>query len=743
MEILNRIIPNIETEVPLSSRYLDKLEVYEKEQGKWFLKSFDSGAREKLVLNEESGKREPEEVVRQLFIYELIHEYGYPAERIKIEQQVKFGREKKRADVILYQNDNETPLILAEIKAPNEKIDVQQLKGYLNAEGSPIGVGFNGKSISRFIRPYPREFDTIRDLPFEHEYQLAATDIENLISKIKGLINDRRWTLNELDEINKKKQFNLREKIETLEELVLANSGVDSFDEIFKLIYIKLYDEFEAENRVNQPLYFRDYSDAQITYDRISQLFEEAKREWKEVFEDTEKIKLTPEHLEIVVGELSEIKLYGANLRIIDEAFEYLVPDVSKGKKGQYFTPRVIIDACVKMINPNRKEYILDPACGSAGFLLHAMEYIWDKYNMSSETVRRRYASKYLWGLDFEERTTKISRALMLIAGDGKFHIYKENTLDFSKWSSNFKTDLDREELSIDSSNRFLKFDIILSNPPFAGDIREKSIINQYHDLLGLRYSFKMEYGNINSILTSFENEFDIVFKKDAQLSIKNKMQEINGDEDINLENEEDVNDAIKKLSSLIVELVEEGEAHEHLLEARLKEMIKYKKNESRWDKVDRHILFIERITEMLRPGGRAIIVLPQGIFNNSNEKYVRKFIAEKARILGVVGLHGNSFKPHTGTKTSLLIIKKYTENEIKNGLNSINYPIFFASSKLSFKNNSGNYIYAQDDDSNPILDKEHNPIYRTDLFHIANAFVDWSKKKLSEGDTMFKFIEN
>jgi type I restriction enzyme M protein len=741
MEILNRIIPNAETELPLSARFISELNIYEKEKGKWYIKSLDIDGREKLVFNEETGKKAPEEIVRQLFIYELIHEYHFPPDRIKIEQQVKFGREKKRADLIVYQNDKDTPLILIEIKAPNEKIDVQQLKSYLNAEGSPIGVGFNGKSISRFIRPYPKEFDTIRDLPYEDEYQIAK-DADNLIGKIKELINDRKWTLLEITEINKKRQYNLREKIETLEELVLANSGVDSFDEIFKLIYTKLYDEFEAENRENQTLFFRDYSSAKITHERISKLFDEAKEEWKDVFEETDRIKLTPEHLEIMIGELAEIKLYGANLRIIDEAFEYLVPDVSKGKKGQYFTPRVVIDACVNMINPGRKEYVLDPACGSAGFLLHTMEYVWEKYGMDTESSRKRYAGKYLWGIDFEERTTKISRALMLIAGDGKTHIFKENTLDFTKWSPSFKAELDRENLIADNTNRNLKYDVILSNPPFAGDIREKAIINHYNDLLGLRYSFKMEYGNIASILSSCSKEFNITFDDDSEELLKKKMQEINGSDDIDLESEEDVNSAIQELLAIILEKIGDRRVDGRLLEGRIRAAIKYKKNDAKWDKVDRHILFIERIIDMLKPGGRSIIVLPQGIFNNSNEKYVRRYITEKARILGVVGLHGNSFKPHTGTKTSLLILRKYTEEELTNGISSNDYPIFFATSKVTFKDNSGNYRFAHDSDGNPILDKNHNPLYETDLFYIAEAFVDWGRKQNANGDTMFEFLK-
>ncbi|MBW8049942.1 MAG: N-6 DNA methylase [Cytophagales bacterium] len=468
MEILHKIVPNAEIDIPMSTRYFDKLEFYEKEKGKWYLKSFDSEEKEKLVLNEETGKKAPEEIVRQLFLYELIQKYGYPKERIKIEQKVVMGRdEKKRADIVVYQNDNATPWIISEVKAPHQKNNIQQLKGYLNAEGSPIGAGYNGKNLSIYARPYPKEFDVLRDLPFEHEYQTAKDD-DNLIRKIKELISDRKWTLDELNKINKEKHFDLKAIIEELEELVLANSGADSFDEIFKLIYTKLYDEFEAENRENQTLSFRDYSNPKITHDRISQLFEESKDQWKDIFEVSDRIKLTPEHLEICIGKLTEVKLYGANLRIIDEAFEYLVPEVSKSKKGQYFTPRIVIDTCVKMLNPTRKEYILDPACGSAGFLVHAMEYIWDKYKMESYKVKANYANKYLWGVDFEEKATKISKALMLIAGDGKTHIYKQNTLEYSKWSESFKVDLKREALLDNENPKNLTFDIIMSNPPFA-----------------------------------------------------------------------------------------------------------------------------------------------------------------------------------------------------------------------------------------------------------------------------------
>jgi len=763
MSILSKIIPNASIEVPLLAQYLDLLNIYQKENGRYYLKSLCSDGREKLVYNEETGKKAQEEIVRQLFIHELIQKYGYPKERIKIEQTVNFGRDdKKRADIIVYQQDNITPWILVEVKAPNQDLNPQQLKGYLNAEGSPIGVGINGKNISRYFRPYPKEFEILTDLPREDEYQLARK-ASNVSQKIKELISNRSWTLPELVKLNKEKHYDLRAIIEELQELVLANSGADSFNEIFKLIYTKLFDEFEAENRPNQTLFFRDYTNADLTFQRISQIFEEAKKEWGTVFEPTEKIKLTPHHLEIVIGKLTEVRLFGSNLRIIDEAFEYLIPEVAKGKRGQYFTPRVVIDACVRMLNPSRREYVLDPACGSAGFLVHTMEYVWDKYNLTDYRAQSGYAERYLWGIDFDEKAAKISRAIMLIAGDGKTHIYQQNTLDYGGWSPNLKGDLWEHRLLYNADNqRHLSFDVVMSNPPFAGDIKEKAIINNFNDLLGLHYSVNLDSSNIKTILNTLSEDFTLVFADDTAQAMKDKFKEINSNGEVDLENEEQLQEAIQSLAELLMEQIEEGRiADKMLFTFRLREFVKLKRTQRKWEKVDRHILFIQRILDALKPGGRAVIVLPQGIFNNSSEQYVRRYITERSRILAVIGLHPNSFKPHTNTKTSLIFIRKKGEyarpanealDKAYEGLDIAretflptqeDYPIFFATSKISFKDNSGNYVFATDPEGNRLLDDKGNPIYQTDLFDIAQAFINWGKEQLESGDNDFSFLED
>lgn len=653
-EILNKIIPNFETEIPLLIDHLPKLKIYEKENGKWYIKSHDSKGNEKLVFNKEKNNSASEEIVRQLFLFELTDSYGYPLERIETEKSVSFGREKKRADIIIYQEDNVTPWIIVEVKAPKERLNMQQLKSYLNAEGSPIGVGINGKERAILYRPYPKQFeDSLPDIPTEIEYQ-EVKDSANPVIEVSDAILNREWTLKELEE-RSKKNYDLKGLIESLEELVLANSGVDSFTEIFKLIYAKLYDEWEAENiRPDKQLKFRKYKDPNTTYRVISDLFKGAIDQWKGIFEKSDRIKLTPEHLSLCVGTLQNIRLFGANLRIIDEAFEYLIPEVSKSKKGQYFTPRVIIDTAVRMLNPSRKEYIIDPACGSAGFLVHTMEYVWNKYNMKTYRTKSNYASKYLWGIDFEERSTKISKAIMLIAGDGKSHIFKENSLEFAKWNGKLADMLKEEGLAEDNNFKNLNFDILLTNPPFAGEIKEEWL------------------------------------KKLFLIVPKSKLKNA-------------------------------GSA------------------------VSRHILFIERTLDMLKPGGRMAIVLPQGIFNNTNDKYIREFIMKRARILAVIGLHVNSFKPHTGTKTSLLFLRKWREKELDEGGNPKlkDYPIFFAVSKIPFKDNSGNYIFVKDENGNLLLDSKGNPVYQTDLFDIARAFIEWGRDQLKKSDKAFDFLKD
>ena len=178
-----------------------------------------------------------------------------------------------------------------------------------------------------------------------------------------------------------KERLSLKKIILDLEDLVLANAeGIDdSFDEVFKLIYAKLYDEWAATNDPtrSRKIHFRIYGESpRELYDKINGLFHRAKDKWRGIFGRDENIRLKPEHLLTCVSFFQYVKLFNAYLQVIDEAFEYLITEVAKGKKGQYFTPRWVIDMCVKMLNPKIHERVIDTACGSSGFTVHSVFWV-------------------------------------------------------------------------------------------------------------------------------------------------------------------------------------------------------------------------------------------------------------------------------------------------------------------------------------------------------------------------------
>ena len=215
-------------------------------------------------------KSSPEEVVRQLWLYKLHHVYHYPWERIEVEHPVTFGTitADKSADVCVFQKDAVTAKIIIEVKRPDRKDGLAQLKSYLNAEGSPVGVWSNGREQIILYRPYPHEFeDTLTELP-------AVDQEPQDVLKAKLTLSDL------------KRQFDFKGIIQDLEELFLANSGDDEFNEIFKIIFAKLFDEKAAKDRKGQQLLFRKSDDPYVTYDTIDGLFRKAMDEWPSIFDE-------------------------------------------------------------------------------------------------------------------------------------------------------------------------------------------------------------------------------------------------------------------------------------------------------------------------------------------------------------------------------------------------------------------------------------------------------------------------
>lgn len=646
----------------------------------------------KCVVREKDIQLKPEEIVRQLYATRLIEQYGYPKTSLAFEHPVSFGREKKSADIVIFDKHRpDTPYIIVELKKPNLKDGKDQLRSYCNATGAPIGIWTNGEQISHYHRKDPNYFE-------------AITDIPNQKQSLKDILAER-FTLRDL--IIKDKLANERKSLKDIilemEDEVLANAGVDVFEEVFKLIFTKLYDEYLSQQdktvinyhirqvtqtAVHEPapdyLDGQDYealknavagvddegfrvmefrntgqTDSELK-NNIQALFNKAKNQWHGVFPEETQFELTDSHLSVCVSSLQDVKLFNSNLLVVDEAFEYLVNKSAKGEKGQYFTPRHVIDMCVQMLNPKRGEYMIDTAAGSCGFPVHTIFKLSGHLFTNQEIPAddQQHVLK-VFGIDFDERTVRVARTLNLIAGDGETNVLHLNTLDYERWKDNTENSKKwintygkgfarLEKLRAEKQqNKQFNFDIVMANPPFAGDIKESRILHQYE------FGFKAD-------------------RKKAQ------------------------------------------------------------------NKVGRDILFIERNLDFLKPGGRMAIVLPQGRFNNTSDKHIREFIAEHARILAVVGLHGNTFKPHTGTKTSVLFVQKWDDKLCQK---KEDYPIFFAVSEHGGKNNSGDYVYVKNGDGKYKLDKNGHLIVAHDLHNhdgeladgIAEAFIEWAKsEKLS-----------
>lgn len=577
----------------------------------------------RCLATEKPRPAKPEEIVRQLWLARLLDHYGYEKSRLRVEEGIHIGRQVKRADIVVLDKERtDAPYIILEIKKTKLSDGKDQLKSYTNATGAPIGVWSDGGKLAIYHREDPNYFSELPEIP------RADQTVEEIVNE--------PWSIDTLIQKTRERehQKTLRQIIEEMENEVLANASVDVFEEVFKLIFVKLFDELACFRGDHQHLRFRSTGSDSECRQRIADLFTDAKEEWQGVFGEDDYIRLDSGHLKICVSYLQEYKLFNSNLEVVDEAFEYLVTQYSKGEKGQYFTPRYVIDMCVRMLNPTEEETLIDTAAGSSGFTVHGIFYVWQKiledmgkvsshlFTMERKPARcNKYVNQKVFAIDFDERCVRVSRCLNLIAGDGQTNVLHLNTLDWGRWSEKLENENWRTTYNTgwqrlrklqpkgvkNGDFREFEFDVLMANPPFAGDIKQGDILTRYD--LGQKENGKQE------------------------------------------------------------------------------------------NAVGRDLLFIERNLDFLRPGGRMAVVLPQGRFNNASDKRLRTYISDRCRILGVVGLHPNTFKPHTGTKTSVLLVQKWNDDPDRGPLcpRVADYNIFFATQQKSGKDTSGDPIYLKE----------------------------------------------
>ena len=585
----------------------------------------------------------PEEEVRQRYVCRLVDSYGYGIKQMGEEVKVtnsQRGQGAARADIVIWRNEEDkrkgkNALIVVECKAENVTIrqaDYFQGYNYAAWAGAKFFVTTNLKETRIFKvveDAMPKKLEEIADIP--------SADMVDDDKKIKAmLLQTKAFTRDEFSRL----LFKCHNIIRNNDKL----SPEAAFDEISKILFIKI--RYERTNSGTQIFSKEEFLKQKKMYDAVKSkespdyyqfLFNKTKEDFAKdhLFDENETIKIRENSFEQIVKELQVYNLSTTSDDVKGIAFEQFLGRTFRGELGQFFTPRTIVDFMVSVLDPQEGEYICDPCCGSGGFLIRAFEYVREHIENEVE-VRKEDVKKSLFTDDYSKLPKKEQEK------------NDQKVIDaFSKM--NYELDINNPMGRL----RSLSFDCIYgtdANPRMARTAKMNMIMHgdghggvHHHD--GLL--------NVNGI---WEGRFDVILTNPpfgARIDKELKITEADRFTDIEKikayekrYGKENYDNALKQvndhINQPILDLFQIGK-FSGLTE----------------------VLFIERCLNLLKPGGRMGIVLPEGVLNNTNLQKVRDFVESKAKILLIVSIPQDVFMAAGATvKPSLLFFKKFTENE-------------------------------------------------------------------------------
>lgn len=585
----------------------------------------------------------PEEEVRQRYVCRLVDSYGYGIKQMGEEVKVtnsQRGQGAARADIVIWRNEEDkrkgkNALIVVECKAENVTIrqaDYFQGYNYAAWAGAKFFVTTNLKETRIFKvveDAMPKKLEEIADIP--------SADMVNDDKKIKAmLLQTKAFTRDEFSRL----LFKCHNIIRNNDKL----SPEAAFDEISKILFIKI--RYERTNSGTQIFSKEEFLKQKKMYDAVKSkespdyyqfLFNKTKEDFAKdhLFDENETIKIRENSFEQIVKELQVYNLSTTSDDVKGIAFEQFLGRTFRGELGQFFTPRTIVDFMVSVLDPQEGEYVCDPCCGSGGFLIRAFEYVREHIENEVE-IRKEDVKKSLFTDDYSKLPKKEQEKI------------DQKVIDaFSKM--NYELDINNPMGRL----RSLSFDCIYgtdANPRMARTAKMNMIMHgdghggvHHHD--GLL--------NVNGI---WEGRFDVILTNPpfgARIDKELKITEADRFTDIEKikayekrYGKENYDNALKQvndhINQPILDLFQIGK-FSGLTE----------------------VLFIERCLNLLKPGGRMGIVLPEGVLNNTNLQKVRDFVESKAKILLIVSIPQDVFMAAGATvKPSLLFFKKFTEDE-------------------------------------------------------------------------------
>ena len=564
----------------------------------------------------------PEEIQAvQVFARRLVEDYGYSKPQIQTRPQyrvrVRPSDEEKAypVDIAVFNSPKKTEdelFMVVECKKTDRKDGEHQLRLYMDMSAAEVGVWFNGdehiylrkihhkdgKRTYEVLPNIPRKGQRIEDIGLYKRKDLVRP------SNLKAVFRD------------------LRNHLAGMTTGITRDEALAQ--EIINVLFCKLLDEQDTDP--DDTVTFRagvgeSHKEVQR---RIKDLFEKVKdAAYGDVFEASDTIKLDPDSLAYVVGELQTYCITDADRDAIGDAFEVFIGTALRGSEGQFFTPRNVVEMMVRIVDPKPGEKILDPACGSGGFLIAALSHVWAQLRTEAkhkgwserQLVKREFevATDSFRGVDKDAFLAKVCKAYMALIGDGRGGVFCQNTLEpMDTWPEAMQSKIKRGG-----------FDVILTNPPFG-----KKIVVKGEPIL---------------------SQFDLGYKWKRDKEAKT--------------------------------LARTAKLH---------------------DDQPPQILFLERCLQLLKPGGRLGIVLPEAVFGMPTYEYVVTWLQARAKIRGVVSMPEPLFKTSGKGGTHAKVCVLFVENtKAKKGED---YDIFMADVKWCGHDSRANPTYRKDKNGKLVL---------------------------------------
>jgi type I restriction enzyme M protein len=606
----------------------------------------------------------PEENVRQEFIALLVNKYGYLLEQMSEEEQFNSSQSHNivRADIVVWKSIEDkkkkrNPIFIVQCKSALSLIrekDYFQGIQYAQLSGSRIFIAANQKN-TKYFKVLENDEDKIVeelvDIPHAKDWK-----DENIINNILSKIN--RVTRDEFS----KTLFRCHNIIRNNDKL----SPEAAFDEISKILFMKIL--YEREHTKERTLYIDDYHglkkayiykkakekgldldkdeslrEKYLTEDSLQvlpfykYLFEKTKNAFvlDEIFEPNDIVKVRETSFLQIVKELEQYNLSYISDDIKGIAFEEFLGRTFRGELGQFFTPRTIVDYMVDILDPEEGELVCDPCCGSGGFLIKAFEYIREKIENDIENQKEKIETIY-FTKDFYDKTEKEQEIIIRKVDE----LYER---------LNYELDLYNPQ----SRLKKLSYDCVFgtdANPRMARTAKMNMIMHgdghggvHHHD--GLL--------NVNGI---FDGRFDVIltnppFGSRVEKSLKVTQADIP---------EQDKLEHYKKRYPYYESIVINPLSEWAKKEKPIIDIFEVGKMSSLTE-----VLFLDRCLNLLKPGGRMGIVLPEGVLNNSALQKVREYFEGKAKILNITSIPQDVFIASGATvKPSLVFLKKFTDAE-------------------------------------------------------------------------------